>query len=186
MYEVVEVRCFGQIAARLIDAPDCGEYRQAAEPTSQGPAIRRWRAKLYAFFGRPKGGPLRVRHPQKCLPQTCIVWGRQGEAVGFDARRLCCIWAALQQQHAARLLQRNVRFAAAQHSLCSVSRAFWCYASQQGMGRKRRVSACASLHHCHWDWHSGRICIVVVITRGGEWDSFGPNALTCSARQKSA
>jgi hypothetical protein len=42
---------------------------------------------------------------------------------------------------------------------------------------KRRVSACASIHHCHWDWHSGRICTVVFITRGGEWDSLRPNAL---------
>jgi hypothetical protein len=48
---------------------------------------------------------------------------------------------------------------------------------------KRRVSACASLHHCHWDWHSGRICTVVFLTHGGEWDSFRPNALTCSTRQ---
>ena len=30
MYEVVEVPCFGQIAARLIDAADRGEYREAA------------------------------------------------------------------------------------------------------------------------------------------------------------
>ena len=51
---------------------------------------------------------------------------------------------------------------------------------------KRRVSACVSVHHCHWDWHSSRICTVVFITRGGEWDSFRPNALTCSARQKAA
>src|SRR6516225_920172 len=43
-------------------------------------------------------------------------------------------------QHAARLLQRNVRFAAAQHSLCIVSRAFWCYASQQGMGKASCLS----------------------------------------------
>jgi len=106
----------------------------------KGQPLEGERAKLYAFFGRPKGGPLRVRHPQKCLPQTCIVWGRQGEADGFDVRRLCCIWAALQQQHAARLLQRNVRFAAAQHSLCIVSRAFWCYASQQGMGKASCLS----------------------------------------------
>jgi hypothetical protein len=42
---------------------------------------------------------------------------------------------------------------------------------------KRRVSACASLHHCHWDWHSGRICTVVFLTRTGEWDSFRLNAL---------
>ena len=45
-------------------------------------------------------------------------------------------------QHAARLLQRNVKFAAAQHSLCSVSRAFWCYASQQGMGKASCLSVC--------------------------------------------
>jgi hypothetical protein len=43
-------------------------------------------------------------------------------------------------QHAARLLQRNVRFAAAQHSLCIVSRAFWCYACQQGMGKASCLS----------------------------------------------
>jgi len=49
---------------------------------------------------------------------------------------------------------------------------------------RRRVSACAPLHHCHWHWHSGRICTVVFVTRIGEWDSFRPNALTCSRRQK--
>ena len=98
------------------------------------------RAKLYAFFGRPKGGPLRVRRPQKCLPQTCIVWGRQGEAVGFRRPAALLYLGCPTAQHAARLLQRNVRFAAAQHSLCIVSRAFWCYASQQGMGKASCLS----------------------------------------------
>jgi hypothetical protein len=51
---------------------------------------------------------------------------------------------------------------------------------------KRRVSACVSVHHCHWNWHSSRICTVVFITRGGEWNSFRPNALTCSTRLKAA
>ena len=45
---------------------------------------------------------------------------------------------------------------------------------------KRRVSACASLHHCYWGWHSGRICTVVFLAHGGEWASFRSNALTCS------
>ena len=44
--------------------------------------------------------------------------------------------------------------------------------------RLRRVSACASLHDRHWDWHSGRICTVVYIAHGGEWDSYRPSALT--------
>jgi hypothetical protein len=32
-----------------------------------------------------------VRHPQKCLPQTCILWGRQGKAAGAPWR-LCCLY----------------------------------------------------------------------------------------------
>jgi hypothetical protein len=52
------------------------------------------------------------------------------------------------------------------------------------VGGRRRVSACAPLHHCHWHWHSNRICTVVFVTRIGERDSFRPNALTCSRRQK--
>jgi hypothetical protein len=51
---------------------------------------------------------------------------------------------------------------------------------------KRRVSTCASLHHCHWDWHSGRICTVVFITRSGEWDSFRPNALNVQRQRLAA
>jgi hypothetical protein len=82
-------------------------------------------------------------------------------------------------------LQCNVKFAAAQHSLCTCQGLSGVMLLSKAWG-KRRVSACASLHHCHWDWHSGRICTVIVITRGGERDSFGPNALTCSARQKAA
>src|SRR6516164_9163415 len=51
---------------------------------------------------------------------------------------------------------------------------------------KRRVSACASLHHCHWYWHRGRIRTVVFIAHGGEWHSFWPNELTCGTRLKVA
>ena len=50
--------------------------------------------------------------------------------------------------------RRIEKFAASQHSLCSASLASSCYAFQQGMGES-----------------------VVSITRGGEWDSFRPNAL---------
>src|SRR6516225_767160 len=66
--------------------------------------------------------------------------GRQGEAVGFRRPAALLYLGCPTAQHAARLLQRNVRFAAAQHSLCSVSRAFWCYATQQGMGKASCLS----------------------------------------------
>src|SRR5262249_17998090 len=71
-------------------------------------------------------------------------------------------------------------------------RSMFC-AARQGLSRvillskvwgRRRVSACAPLHHCHWHWHSNCICTVVFVTRFGERDSFRPNALTCSRRQK--
>src|SRR3974377_274182 len=39
---------------------------------------------------------------------------------------------------------------------------------------RKAVSWRASLHHCHWDWHSGRFCTVVFVTRGREWALLRP------------
>jgi hypothetical protein len=82
------------------------------------------------------------------------------------------------------LSRRDNPLFAAQRKICGFAAWFvqrvtrflvLCFSARHG--GKRRVSACASLHHCHWDWRSRRICTVVFITRGGEWDSFRPNAL---------
>ena len=110
-------------------------YSRAHEISAQGKTAA---ARGYAFFG-----------------SNCERNGRKGDRLlrRFDRERRQSRWLPLRltallylgcptAQHAARLLQRNVKFAAAQHSLCSVSRAFWCYASQQGMGKASCLSVC--------------------------------------------